>query len=261
MIGLGSNRLSVCRRGGMSVTQAGRGGMEWLAGHREPIWSSPYSAQATAALKDAFTAAQWEIINAYGRTTPYLDAINAFAPEDPYIMYSLIPELGYNRQILFDGNTWFDTGVAFSACTEVYAEVYLLRTNMATFGNRASSWAGLLQWTSTLYVNNISAGSYSEGWADVVVTPTWMTYNGNKRTYNTTFNSSNLLLGIVNSATNSKNTFRTFGYKENGIDHLWIPCYKGTGNNRIKGMLDLTMASFKENQGTGDPTISETPAS
>ena len=30
MIGLGSNRLTVCRRGGMSVTQAGRGGMEWF---------------------------------------------------------------------------------------------------------------------------------------------------------------------------------------------------------------------------------------
>lgn len=78
MIGLGSNRLSVCRRGGMSVTQAGRGGMEWLAGGRMPSWASPYSAQATAALKDAFTAAQWATIKAYGfahpEIVPYVNA-------------------------------------------------------------------------------------------------------------------------------------------------------------------------------------------
>ena len=62
MIGLGSNRLTVCRRGGMSVTQAGRGGMEWLAGTGA---RSPYSVQATAALKAAFPT-QWPTIRDYG---------------------------------------------------------------------------------------------------------------------------------------------------------------------------------------------------
>ena len=73
MIGLGSNRLTCCRRGGMSVTQAGRGGMEWLAGGRLPRWAQwwlPYSRQAGEALKDAFTAAQWETIRDYGWQHP-----------------------------------------------------------------------------------------------------------------------------------------------------------------------------------------------
>ena len=69
MIGLGSNRLTVCRRGGMSVTQAGRGGMEWLAGGRAPLWSSPYSAAATAALKAQFPT-QWPTIRDYGFAHP-----------------------------------------------------------------------------------------------------------------------------------------------------------------------------------------------
>ena len=77
----------------MSVTQAGRGGMEWL-GVRMPIWASPYSAQATAALKDAFTAAQWATIRDYGFAHPEIVGyMNAYAPEDAKIAYSLVPTL------------------------------------------------------------------------------------------------------------------------------------------------------------------------
>ena len=90
MIGLGSNRLSVCRRGGMRVTQAGRGGMEWLAGGRMPSWASPYSAQATAALKAQFPT-QWPTIRDYGFAHP---ALVPFINEDPMLVMSLIDGLG-----------------------------------------------------------------------------------------------------------------------------------------------------------------------
>lgn len=90
MIGLGSNRLSVCRRGGMSVTQAGRGGMEWLAGGRDPILASPYSAQATAALLAQFPT-QWQTIRDYGFAHP---ALVPFINEDPMMVMSLIEGLG-----------------------------------------------------------------------------------------------------------------------------------------------------------------------
>ena len=104
MIGLGSNRLTVCRRGGMSVTQAGRGGMEWLAGGRIPIWAQwwlPYSRQAGEALKDAFTAAQWATIRDYGFAHPEIVGyMNAYAPEDANIAYSLVEGIGWR---LFDG--------------------------------------------------------------------------------------------------------------------------------------------------------------
>lgn len=96
MIRLGSNRLTVCRRGGMSVTQAGRGGMEWLAGGRRPRWSSPYSAQATAALKAQFPT-QWATIRDYGFAHP---ALVPFINEDPMLVCSLIPELGITRWLI-----------------------------------------------------------------------------------------------------------------------------------------------------------------
>ena len=101
MIGLGSNRLTVCRRGGMRVTQAGRGGMEWLAGWRRPSWASPYSAQATAALKAQFPT-QWPTIRDYGFAHP---ALVPFINEDPMMVMSLIEGLG-TRWLVGDGASW-----------------------------------------------------------------------------------------------------------------------------------------------------------
>ena len=85
MIGLGSNRLTVCRRGGMSVTQAGRGGMEWL-GVRMPSWASPYSAQATAALKDAYPDL-WNTLRQFGVDNPdKVPFINQYPLVAPYLL-------------------------------------------------------------------------------------------------------------------------------------------------------------------------------
>ena len=108
MIGLGSNRLTCCRRGGMSVTQAGRGGMEWL-GVRVPSWASPYSAAATAALKAQFPT-QWPTIRDYGFSHPEIVGyMNAYAPEDAKIAYSLVEGIG-TRWLKSDG-AFLNTGV------------------------------------------------------------------------------------------------------------------------------------------------------
>ena len=86
MIGLGSNRLTIARRGGMSVRQIGSGGMRLVA--------SPYSAQATAALNAQFPT-QWPTIRDYGFAHPEIVGyMNAYAPEDAKIAYSLVPGLG-----------------------------------------------------------------------------------------------------------------------------------------------------------------------
>lgn len=113
MIGLGSNRLTVCRRGGMSVTQAGRGGMEWLAGGRLPSWASPYSAAATAALKAQFPT-QWPTIRDYGFAHPEIVGyMNAYAPEDAKIAYSLVEGIG-TRYLVGDGTGYFKVGLLAS---------------------------------------------------------------------------------------------------------------------------------------------------
>ena len=114
MIGLGSNRLTVCRRGGMAITQAGRGGMEWLAGGRMPDWITPYSAQATAALKAAFTAAQWQTIRDYGfahpEIVPYVNATPMIAPYlsgvlEPDESYPLVSLKPFQTGVLSKNNT------------------------------------------------------------------------------------------------------------------------------------------------------------
>ena len=134
MIGLGSNRLTVCRRGGMAITQAGRGGMEWLAGGRMPSWASPYSAQATAALKDAFTAAQWATIRDYGFAHP---ALVPFINEDPMLVMSLIDGLG--ERWLYNGSTgYFDLGIVpyLGLCGTLEFKLRSIKEYQAPLGSR-----------------------------------------------------------------------------------------------------------------------------
>ena len=142
MIGLGSNRLTVCRRGGMSVTQAGRGGMEWLAGYRDPIWASPYSAQATAALKAAFTAAQWQTIRDYGFAHPEIVGyMNAYAPEDAKIAYSLVEGIG-SRYTVGNGTGYFDLGIKpyTDAGVRLKADFSVTDTTGRILGNSGSGY-------------------------------------------------------------------------------------------------------------------------
>ena len=153
MIGLGSNRLTVCRRGGMSVTQAGRGGMEWLAGGRLPSWASPYSAQATAALLAQFPT-QWPTIRDYGFAHPEIVGyMNAYAPEDAKIAYSLVPTLNVIRSIKSLGSAWFDTGLQNeSNDVEYYCEwkEYRNSASWSLFGSTgASSTPG--RWSAVWY--------------------------------------------------------------------------------------------------------------
>ena len=129
MIGLGSNRLTVCRRGGMSVTQAGRGGMEWLAGGRGV---SPYSAQATAALKAQFPT-QWPTIRDYGFAHPEIVGyMNAYAPEDAKIAYSLVEGIG-TRWLVGTGTQWIDTGLYATQNTTAKAKAKLAGTSSSSY--------------------------------------------------------------------------------------------------------------------------------
>lgn len=120
MIGLGSNRLTIARRGGMSVTQAGRGGMELLLGGRGALGASPYSAQATAALKRNFPS-YWNDIMQYGLRNPNMvPLIN----EDPMLICSVgLQSQGVDLPIRWlqsvgdengNGKCWIDTGIYFN---------------------------------------------------------------------------------------------------------------------------------------------------
>ena len=163
MIGLGSNRLTVCRRGGMSVTQAGRGGMEWLAGGRMPSWASPYSAQATAALTAQFPT-QWPTIRDYGFAHP---ALVPFINEDPMVICSILPELGKIRSVNGGGTGYFRTGVMNTPC-DTTRFVFKYRRNATTdrvsFGNRKTYSSQSFLFTFTWNSPNNCGWNYGNGY-------------------------------------------------------------------------------------------------
>ena len=190
MIGLGSNRLTVCRRGGMSVTQAGRGGMEWL-GVRGPSWASPYSAQATAALKAQFPT-QWPTIRDYGFAHP---ALVPFINEDPMLVMSLIDGLG-TRWLVGDGTAYIDTLVEVTADITATLKIRNCQSNRkSVFGPTGGN-----QWLYSFmvaedywrYYPNGSgrwqlplSSAPKEGVSEVYLSPTSMKINGYDATWST----------------------------------------------------------------------------
>ena len=283
MIGLGSNRLTCCRRGGMSVTQAGRGGMEWLAGYREPSWASPYSAQATAALKDAFTAAQWATIRDYGFSHPeYIAAINFAAPQDPEIMYSLIAELGKTRWIISSGTQYINTGILTGAGIEVHWKMILnsLQTNSIVGARQAGGNSMVAQGVEStgwwfgfgsVSNNNISTPQINVLY-EVVQNKDYVSVNGTQYawpsgdttafpyTYPMYIFGRNEKNQSVSNLSRIKLAFMEI--KNNGVQvGYFIPFIHKDGNNEVACMLNVVTQEMKFNLGSGSFTISETPAS
>ena len=280
MIGLGSNRLTVCRRGGMSVTQAGRGGMEWLAGGRIPSWASPYSAQATAALKAQFPT-QWPTIRDYGFAHPEIVGyMNAYAPEDAKIAYSLVEGIG-TRWLMGDGNSWINTGFKPDANTTYGATLlpkFDTQNNKSIFGARDSgnqptfllqayqkkyrtetfgSWTGYGSLLENV-VGNIEF-SYQGLWQDGVRIATG-NYNPSKAWNINMY----IYAHNVNGSAGAADYCFIGGFSE-------FYC-KDTNGNRTKqfypfkrsnayGMMEIVSGTFFANQGTGTFTeLIESPS-
>ena len=283
MIGLGGNRLTVCRRGGMSVTQAGRGGMEWL-GVRDPIWASPYSAAATAALKAQFPT-QWPTIRDYGFSHP---ALVPFINEDPMLVCSLIPELGKIRWLVSAGAAYVDTGYKPSyktntEClfnkTEYSGSPFGVRwggsnVSYPTFGIQGERntygewWRG--RYTGSEYANlNLSLNTeyhliqvgtsakfyLTSGTVAKDITTTSNTYtNSFVSTYNL------YVMAKNDNGTNETGAVKVAYLKitEDGqLIHHYVPFVGATR----QGMVDAITGEYLPKQGTGSFTISETPAS
>ena len=281
MIGLGSNRLTVCRRGGMSVTQAGRGGMEWLAGFRAPSWASPYSAAATAALKAQFSAEQWPTIRDYGFAHPEIVGyMNAYAPEDAKIAYSLVPTLGVIRKITPIGNAYLKTGYKANGNTGFYIDFYsVANTSMCIFGGRTAhnnlSYAmtpyregslngqfyyagnlGKVMYNAEIYNNNRCIVKYDAA--------THKFTNAAGTEISTSAQTFTIDYDIYLFADNQKNSMIehfsgdicVMRFDELGVDKRYYVPFIRNGQNE---MLDLVTGQLAER--VGSFTISETPAS
>ena len=135
MIRLDGNSLAAFRGCGVAGTVQSVAGCELFGAAREPLWASPYSAAATRALKDAFTAAQWVTIRDYGFAHP---ALVPFINEDPMLVMSLIDGLG-TRWLVGDGTAYivtpsgnFETGDVEEAKAKFYATI--MNNESAAFG-------------------------------------------------------------------------------------------------------------------------------
>ena len=280
MIGLGSNRLTVCRRGGMSVTQAGRGGMEWLAGDRMPSWASPYSAQATAALQ-AQVPTQWPTIRDYGFAHPEIVGyMNAYAPEDAKIAYSLVEGIGW-RKINSDGSHHIDTGYKPNQKTRVVVEI-CRNQQVQTSGWDFPYGVGMYTQAYRMYIcfynnqfqiyagqNNTTAdypATITNGQKYVVDESHVNSYiDGNlvaTRTTQATTSPVNMWIGTCNN-NNSNNGVAKAGfgnfriYDDGALVRHFVPFIR---ESKV-GMLDLLTDTFYQDNGNQSFTISETPAS
>ena len=287
MIGLGSNRLTVCRRGGMSVTQAGRGGMEWL-GSRGPSWASPYSVQATAALKDAFTAAQWQTIKAYGFAHPEIVGyMNAYAPEDAKIAYSLVPTLNVVRLLMGDGRAYINTGKSladgFRAKFKLYFNDNGRNAGFVGTHGTSSPWkrnfigcgdgnkAEVAYGDNYPYGNNtFTVGTIYDIDASTAKVGTYFKVDGDyaisERTHSQALSEITVKLfamGYNLGSGSNESKSGMDGIELFGADNTTRIAYYVTFiRNGVNGMLDLLTGDFFPNaNSSGSFTISETPAS
>lgn len=267
MIGLGSNRLSVCRRGGMRVTQAGKGGMEWLAGYREPSWASPYSAQATAYLQQYYTA-YWNDILRYGLSNP---TMVPYINEDPDLVCSLM-NVGKVRWVQGDGTAYIDTGLKFAENGE-YEIKYrvrntghypmLLGTNWQDGNGFAVDKSSGT--TSQITIRNYVSTAYSVGENDVLLKLSWTQYTINGTTVSTgkepITSTNTVYLGGVRSYDKWTGRIYYAIYREGDTEvRHFVPFIHDNNGTKENGFLDLVTGTFSK-PASGSFTISETPAS
>ena len=268
MIGLGSNRLTVCRRGGMSVTQAGRGGMEWLAGIRYPDWSTPYSAQATEALKAQFPT-QWPTIRDYGFAHPEIVGyMNAYAQEDAKIAYSLVPTLGKIRWLKGNASAWIDSGVGTTSTTPLDITFMLTEKNNDHCGICSNGtfeiyyWGDAIEFHCSSTFNIISNNRVGEVYRLKVENNTYWFYRDGVQASTGSRNlgtqSRAVALFALNRGSASYQTKAMIANMLIGTKHF-VP-YKKAG---VLGMIDILSGTFyPKSGGSGDfsEELTESPS-
>ena len=227
--------------------------MEWLAGGRMPSWASPYSAQATAALLAQFPT-QWPTIRDYGFAHP---ALVPFINEDPMMVCSLIPSLGWIREISIGAGASIPIGDILEMGDVINYKVKGPFQSGSRLGGAGTQGfymfhiSGNIRYYDTSWVNvkNISMTTY--------YTCSWntgtkkVTIDGTQSNFNCYY--SGKAIGISNDGQSGL----VVQYYEIEGKRMYIPCKHEGGN----GMLDVLTATFIPKSGTGEVTISESPAS
>lgn len=244
---------------------------------------SPYSKEATSALRAAFPA-QLNVIKDYGYAHPEIVGyMNAYAVEDPKIAYSLVPTLNVIRSIKSLGSAWFDTGLQNeSNDVEYYCEwkEYRDSEKWSLFGSTgASSTPG--RWSAVWYhpsstsiysatgnTDGLMSNSYTvNGWNTLAAKyqngAAIATLNGNALigTYiGSVQNNRNIALFADKNASSAQEIapsgieLRIWQKKESNATHTIVPFIR----NGASELLILETGDLCTKY--GDFTISESPA-
>ena len=278
-------RETIRRRGGLELTSRVVGGL-WVVGERTQ--TSPYNAAATAALMAAFPT-QWPTIRDYGRQHPEIVGyMNAYAPEDAKIAYSLVEGLGI-RWLTSSGGALIDTGYKPQA-DKIHLKTKLQIHGPVKSGTQFVAYGfyngsrvpisfycpGGVANTMTVYheVANVlgtSASSFTfakNETVDIEVTvennSRTVTQNGVTKTQSFTGSLGNNLPIILFGSRNTSGYYMEVAssFSDTILDDLHlVPFIHDDNGTKVNGFLDLPTGDFYPNAGSGSFTISETPAS
>ena len=271
MIRLDGNSLAAFRGCGVAGTVQSVAGCELFGARRMPSWTSPYSAAATRALKAQFPT-QWPTIRDYGFAHPEIVGyMNAYAPEDAKIAYSLVP-LDKVRLAKTNGTAWFNTGLINAKGFLVDFDIVFDQVSgdgnrtIGTFKSGVRSWVVItngycnlgissdmfdrsyLLDTETLYHFNLSTISGNA----------YVNVNGTRvltRTNTYSPGSPEIWVGKVNGLSEvQKGQYGVLTFYDVDNPSTEIAKFVPFVRNNTMGFLDLLTGNFKTNQGSGDFT-------
>ena len=273
MIRLDGNNLAAFRGAGVAGTVQSVAGCELFG---EARGTSPYSAAATRALKAQFPT-QWPTIRDYGFAHPEIVGyMNAYAPEDAKIAYSLVEGIG-TRWIKSDGTAVIDTGYAVQRTTSKFtSEMLVFFNNTGSqyhgFNGGSAGWWGI---EGTMYGSGLNPNTYKD-----TIFKSTIEFDSNvakyyidddlkaTRTGSAQSGSGNIYLFAINPGTGSfryTNQYSKVLYNKikNGSGDLvqyLIPFVHKEGQTEINCMIDLVTGAKKFTINGGSFTISESPA-
>lgn len=229
---------------------------------------SPYSAEATAVLKEAFPN-DWETIAEYGRQhTEIVPYVNQY----PLWWGNILGNYSTNLNAMLtnyrlveylqgNGTQWIDSGMRLKLDTE-FEVIFAIESNLRVFGWGSSSNK------EACYVAGNSI-NYSDDWHSSVSIPAndgkWhdVSVRNGEQTFDGEVVGNLVLTTIVNNITLVEFGYRTgwagveasackiqgVRVKDNSSMIIHLPCYNKTSG--VRGMYDIVNNSFKTNSGSG----------
>lgn len=217
---------------------------------------SCFSAAATSTIRSTFGNSILISAIQYASDKPtIITYVNAYVVDDPYILFSIIPNLGTERGLKTTGTAKFDLGFAYDDTMALIMDVSLTNTNDENCFLTDGNWSGgaplwivyhntirwhipTIDWDGTVspntrYVIEVESGAVTVN--GNTTQGSWSQYSGSR----------NMILWGVTLSTNPSRSFQgtMYSFKVKAINiitHWYVPHVQ----NGVVGLLDLITGSF-----------------